>query len=40
MICAMHYVCPGIGKLALTDELAAFSNQTAQFQDVKRKRQI
>ncbi len=36
MICAMHYVCPGIGKLALTDELAAFSNQTAQFQDAKR----
>ncbi len=36
MICAMHYVCPGIGKLALTDELAAFSNQTAPFQDAKR----
>ena len=33
---AMHYVCPGIGKLALMDELAAFSNQTARFQDVGR----
>lgn len=31
---AMHYVCPGIGKLALMDELAAFSNQTARFQNV------
>lgn len=33
---AMHYVCPGIGKLALMDELAAFSNQTARFQNVSR----
>ena len=33
---AMHYVCPGIGKLALMDELAAFSNQTARFRDVGR----
>ena len=24
---AVHYVCPGIGKLALTDELTAFTNQ-------------
>lgn len=36
MICAMHYVCPGIGKLALIDELAVFSNQTARFRDTKR----
>ena len=35
-LCAMHYVCPGIGKLALMDELAAFSNQTARFRDVGR----
>ena len=36
LFCAVHYVCPGIGKLALTDELAAFSNQTARFPGVKR----
>lgn len=36
LLCAMHYVCPGIGKLALTDELSAFANQTAQFQKSKR----
>ncbi len=33
---AMHYVCPGIGKVALMDELAAFSNQTARFRDMGR----
>lgn len=33
---AAHYVCPGIGKVALMDELAAFSNQTARFRDVGR----
>lgn len=33
---AMHYVCPGIGKIALMDELAAFSNQTARFRNVGR----
>ena len=33
---AMHYVCPGIGKVALMDELAAFSNQTARFRNVGR----
>lgn len=33
---AMHYVCPGIGKLALMDELSAFSNQTARFRNVGR----
>lgn len=36
LFCAVHYVCPGIGKLALTDELAAFSNQTARFPEAKR----
>ena len=36
LFCAVHYVCPGIGKLALTDELAAFSNQTARFSGAKR----
>ncbi len=33
---AIHYVCPGIGKLALMDELAAFSNQTARFHNTRR----
>lgn len=33
---AMHYVCPGIGQLALMNELAAFSNQTARFRNVSR----
>lgn len=36
LLCAMHYICPGIGKLVLTDELNAFTNQTAQFQNMKR----
>lgn len=33
---AVHYVCPGIGKLALTDELTAFTNQTARFRNARR----
>lgn len=33
---AMHCVCPGIGKLSLTDELTAFTNQTARFRDTRR----
>lgn len=33
---AVHYVCPGIGKMALTDELTAFTNQTARFRDARR----
>ena len=36
LFCAVHYVCPEIGKLALTDELTAFSNQTARFSGAKR----
>lgn len=36
LLCAMHYVCTGIGKIALTNELAAFSNQTAQFRKAHR----
>lgn len=36
LLCAMHYVCSGIGKLALTDELNAFTNQTARFRDTRR----
>ena len=36
LLCAAHYVCPGIGKLALTDELNAFTNQTARFRDLRR----
>ena len=33
---AVHYVCPGIGKIALTDELTAFTNQTARFRNARR----
>lgn len=33
---AVHYVCPGIGKIALTDELTAFTNQTARFRNTLR----
>lgn len=33
---AIHYVCPDIGKLALTDELTAFTNQTARFRNTRR----
>ena len=33
---AAHYVCPGIGKVALMDELSAFSNQTARFHNMGR----
>nr|WP_325237729.1 hypothetical protein [uncultured Oscillibacter sp.] len=36
LLCAMHYVCPGIGKLALIDELNAFTNQTARFREIPR----
>lgn len=36
LFCAVHYVCSGIGRLALTDELTAFFNQTARFPDTKR----
>lgn len=36
LFCAVHYVCSGIGKIALTDELTAFSNQTARFPGAKR----
>lgn len=36
LICAVHYVCPGIGKVALTDELTAFSNQAAPYQTLQR----
>lgn len=36
LICAVHYVCPGIGKVALSDELTAFSNQVAPYRDLQR----
>lgn len=36
LLCAIHYVCSGIGKLALTDELKAFTNQTARFRNARR----
>ena len=34
---AVHYVCPGIGRLALTDELTAFINNTASFRSYERR---
>ena len=36
MICAVHWVCPGIGKVALTDELTAFGNQAAPYRMLQR----
>ena len=36
LLCAIHYVCSDIGKLALTDELNAFTNQTARFRNARR----
>ena len=36
LTCGIHYVCPGIGKLALTDELSAFTNQTAHIRNINR----
>lgn len=32
----MHYVCPGIGKLSLTDELTTFNNHAARFRNLRR----
>ena len=36
LLCAMHYVCPGIGKLSLTDELTAFNNHAARLKGLRR----
>ena len=33
--CAVHFVCPGIGKLMLMDELNAFANNTGALKDVR-----
>lgn len=35
LLCAIFYVCPGIGKITLTDELAAISNQAGRFKGVR-----
>ncbi len=35
-LAAVHYVCPGIGKIFLTDELNAFSNNTSQIKAARR----
>lgn len=35
-LCAMHYVCPGIGRISLADELAAFNNHAARFPGLRR----
>lgn len=31
LLCTIHYVCPGIGKVSLTDELTVFNNHTTRF---------
>ena len=36
LLYAIHYVCPGIGKLVLMDELNSFINQTVRFRDARR----
>lgn len=36
LLCAFHYVCPEIGRLALNDELAAFHNNTAMLPGLQR----
>ncbi|WP_317347788.1 hypothetical protein [Pusillibacter faecalis] len=36
LVCGVHYVCPGIGKVALTDELTAFTNQAASLRPLRR----
>lgn len=33
---AVHYVCPGIGRLVLNNELMAFNNQTAALRNTRR----
>lgn len=33
---AVHYVCPGIGRLILNNELVSFNNQTAAVRSVRR----
>ena len=33
---SIHYVCPGIGKILLTDELTTFSNNTSRIGNVRR----
>lgn len=33
---AVHYVCPGIGRLILNNELVAFNNQTAALHNTRR----
>lgn len=35
-LCAFHYVCPDIGRLALNDELAAFHRNTADLLELQR----
>ena len=36
LLAAVHYVCPGIGKILLTDELNTFSNNTSRIERVRR----
>lgn len=36
LLCGCYFLYPGIGKLSLTDELTAFSSQTARIENVAR----
>lgn len=36
LLCDIHYICPGIGKLCLTDELTAFNNHAARLKGLQR----
>lgn len=36
LLCDIHYVCRGIGKMCLTDELTAFNNHAARFKNARR----
>ena len=36
LLAAIHYVCPRIGKLYLTDEMNSFNNNTSQIERVRR----
>lgn len=36
LLCAVHYVCPGIGKVLLNDEVRVLNNAASQMGDVQR----
>lgn len=36
ILCSVHYIAPGIGKISLVDELNTFNNNTASLRDFRR----